>query len=82
MDVPLVFFFIMTAVLDFHNLHQMSLVLSEAGLASDAAFTVKEHFSTTPGLNTLPEVCMHTVHDMNVFINARVLDFLFKIVNM
>ena len=37
----------------------MSLVLSEAGLASDAAFTVKEHFSTTPGLNSLPEVCIH-----------------------
>ena len=44
-------------VLDFKNLHQMSLVLSEAGLASDAAFTVKEQFSTTPGLNSLPEVC-------------------------
>ena len=43
-------------MLDFHNLHQMSLVLSEAGLASDAAFTVKEHFSTTPGLSSLPEV--------------------------
>ena len=79
-DVRLVLYFIMTAVLDFHNLHQMSLVLSEAGLASDAAFTVKEHFSTTPGLNTLPEVCMHTIHDMNVFINARVLDFLFKFI--
>ena len=52
---------VVAAVLDFHNLHQMSLVLSEAGLASDAAFTVKERFSTTPGLNTLPEVCMHTI---------------------
>ena len=52
---------VVAAVLDFHNLHQMSLVLSEAELASDAAFTVKEHFSTTPGLNTLPEVCMHTI---------------------
>ena len=38
----------------------MSLVLSEAGLASDAAFTVKEHFSTTPGLSSLPEV--HNMH--------------------
>ena len=43
-------------VLDFDNLHQMSLVLNEAGLASDAAFTVKEQFSTTPGLSSLPEV--------------------------
>ena len=45
----------------------MSLVLNEAGLASDAAFTVKEHFSTTPGLNSLPEVCMYTNYTMIVF---------------
>ena len=54
--------FVVATVLDFHNLHQMSLVLSEAGLASDAAFTVKEHFSTTPGLGSLPEVCTHTIY--------------------
>ena len=34
----------------------MSLVLSEAGVASDAAFTIKEHFSTILGLSSLPEV--------------------------
>ena len=40
----------------------MSLVLSEAGLANYAAFTVKEHFSTTPGLDSLPEVCMNKLY--------------------
>ena len=34
----------------------MSCVLNEAGLASDAAFTIKEHFSTVPGLKFLGEV--------------------------
>ena len=34
----------------------MSKVLSEAGLASDAAFNVKEHLSTTPGHKSLAEV--------------------------
>lgn len=43
-------------VLNFANLHQMTMVLNEAGLASDAAFTVKEQFSITPGLSSLPEV--------------------------
>ena len=57
-----IFFVVVAVVLDFHNLHQMSLVLSEAGLASDAAFTVKEHFSTTPGLGSLPEVCTHNTY--------------------
>ena len=57
--------FVVAAVSDFHNLHQMSLVLSEAGLACDAAFNVKEHFSTTPGLNTLPEV----VYYIHIFAN-------------
>lgn len=44
------------AVLDFSDLYHMSCVLSEAGLASDAAFTIKEHFSTVPGLKSLNEV--------------------------
>ena len=57
--------------MDFHNLHQVSLVLSEAGLASDAAFTVKEHFSTTPGLNTLPEV----VYYIHIFANILLVLF-------
>ncbi len=43
-------------VLDFSELYQMSCILSEAGLASDAAFTIKEHFSTVPGLKSLSEV--------------------------
>lgn len=34
----------------------MSCVLNEAGLASDAAFTIKEHFSAVPGLKSLSEV--------------------------
>ena len=38
----------------------MSCVLSEAGLASDAAFTIKEHFSTVPGLKSLSEVRHNT----------------------
>lgn len=38
----------------------MSCVLSEAGLSSDAAFTIKEHFSTVPGLKSLNEV--HTTY--------------------
>ena len=46
----------------FWNLHQVSLVLSEAGLASDAAFTVKEHFPTTLELNSLLEVCIYATH--------------------
>lgn len=44
-------------VLNFSNLYHMSCVLSEAGLASDAAFTIKEHFSSVPGLKSLNEVC-------------------------
>ena len=34
----------------------MSCILDEAGLASDAAFTIKEHFLTVPGLKSLSEV--------------------------
>ena len=47
------------SVLNFSDLYNMSCVLSEAGLASDAAFTVKEHFSTAPGLKSLSEVCTY-----------------------
>lgn len=43
-------------VLDFSDLYQMSCVLSEAGLASDVAFTIKEYFSAVPGLKSLSEV--------------------------
>ena len=60
--------FDVSTVLDFHNLHQMSLVLSEAGLVSDAAFTVKEHFLTTPGLSSLPEVRTHnTIYILHTY---------------
>ena len=39
----------------------MSCVLSEAGLASDVAFTIKEHFSIVPGLKSLNEVSISVV---------------------
>ena len=46
----------------------MSLVLSEAGLASDAVFIVKEHFSTTPGLSSLPEVrALNTLYILHAY---------------
>lgn len=48
-----------SSVLNFSDLYNMSCVLSEAGLASDAAFTIKEHFSTAPGLKSLSEVCTY-----------------------
>ena len=34
----------------------MSTVLSDAGLPTDAAFTIREHFTTTPGAKSLAEV--------------------------
>ncbi len=43
-------------VLDFNHLHQLSDLLSEAGLASDNAFTIRESFSTSPGHKSLAEV--------------------------
>ena len=46
----------LVSVLNFKDLHQMSKVLSEAGLPSDAAFTIREHFTPTPGAKSLKEV--------------------------
>ena len=37
----------------------MSKVLSEAGLPSDAAFTIREHFTVTPGAKSLAEVSVY-----------------------
>lgn len=42
--------------LDFGNLYQMTEVLSQAGLSTDAAFTIREHFTVTPGAKSLAEV--------------------------
>ena len=47
----------------------MTEVLSEAGLPTDAAFTVREHFNLTPGAKSLTEVHyilygLFTVHQL------------------
>jgi spatacsin len=42
--------------LDFKNLYQMTEVLSQAGLPTDAAFTIREHFNFTPGAKSIAEV--------------------------
>lgn len=44
------------AGLDFKNLYEMSEVLSQAGLPTDAIFTIREHFNTAPGAKSLAEV--------------------------
>ncbi len=49
----------------------MSGVLNEAGLASDAAFTVKEHFSNVPGLKSLNEVRTYVRTYIHTHMHAR-----------
>ena len=63
--------FITNLVLNFRDLHQMSVVLSKAGLASDAAFTVKEHISSMPGLKSLPEVQRVLFCQCCIVVNSR-----------
>ena len=62
----------------------MSLVLNEAGLASDAAFTVKEHFSTMPALMFLPEVrkfiCCYAEHFIIIFKGCKINTFIYQYV--
>ena len=40
----------------------MTEVLSEAGLPTDAAFTVREHFNLTPGAKSLTEVLYYILY--------------------
>ena len=41
----------------------MTEVLSQAGLPTDAAFIIREHFSFTPGAKSIAEVRTYDVKD-------------------
>ena len=47
----------------------MSKVLSEAGLPSDAAFTIREHFTVTPGAKSLAEVSVYRPFNSSTLLN-------------
>ena len=54
-----------SAGLDFNNLYEMSEVLIQAGLPTDAVFTIREHFDTTPGAKSLAEVSIFNMRKIN-----------------
>ena len=49
----------------------MTEVLSQAGLPTDAAFTIREHFNFTPGAKSIAEVRTYDVKDEGCCVRTR-----------